>query len=77
VSYVPRAELVGCQVSLIGPGRTHGGELFDDGTRGVIVGLKGKHGSHNAKVRVRATDGREFECKRARLIITRKKVGGP
>lgn len=49
--YVPRDQLVGCEVSLIGPARTVGGVDLADGTRGTVIALKGRHGAHQARVR--------------------------
>jgi hypothetical protein len=74
--YVKRDELVGCRVSLIGPARTNGGVLLDDGTTGTIVGLSGLHGSHRARVVVKTDDGVEFACRRDRLIVKRLQVSG-
>lgn len=69
--YVPRDELVGCEVSLIGPGRTGGGVELADGTRGTVIALRGKHGSHRSAVVVRTADGVEFAVKRRRLNVTK------
>jgi hypothetical protein len=69
MAYVPRDELVGCRVSLRGPARTVAGDVFDNDTKGTVVALKGRHGSHRARVVVQTDDGRRFECSRKRLNV--------
>ena len=69
MAYVPRDRLIGCAVSLIGPGRTGAGVELADGTRGKVIALRGRHGSHRSLVVVRTDDGIEFAVRRVRLKV--------